>query len=132
VATLLVVDDDYDVTEGLSEILSLEGHEVRVAHDGARGWRQLEEGLADLILLDVDLPVLDGPGLARRMYCYDRGLETIPLVLVSGVPDLPQVAVGVGTPYYLSKPYTLEALLKMVTSALAERIAPHPPSSQGA
>jgi FixJ family two-component response regulator len=48
------------------------------------------------------------------------------VILLSGVMDLPLVAAEVGTPYYLAKPYRIDALLALVERALVERRAPRP------
>jgi FixJ family two-component response regulator len=54
------------------------------------------------------------------------GDERIPVVLLSGVIDLPSVAATVGTPYFLAKPYDLDAVLLLMQRAVDERIAPTP------
>src|SRR5690348_3010999 len=63
-ADVLVVDDNLDISELLEALLAEEGHLVRVAHDGEEGLRALDERLSDVVILDVDMPVLDGPGMA--------------------------------------------------------------------
>jgi FixJ family two-component response regulator len=77
-------------------------------------------------LLDVDMPVLDGPGMAHQMLLHNAGEERIPILLVSGRSDLPEIAARMGTPYFLAKarPDYLEALLGLLDRALRERLAP--------
>jgi CheY-like chemotaxis protein len=123
-ADLLLVDDDADVTDVLSEFLRDEGHEVRLAVNGEEGLRLLREKLPDLILLDVEMPTLSGPQMAYRMFLEDAGREWIPILFLSGIADLPRIAACVGTRYYLLKPYSLDQLLKMMAAALGERAAP--------
>jgi FixJ family two-component response regulator len=65
--------------------------------------------------------------MAYRMFVHNLGIEMIPIILVSGVPDIRGVAARVGTPYYLAKPYTLERLRSVIQRALVERIPPQPP-----
>jgi DNA-binding NtrC family response regulator len=125
-ADLLIVDDDMDVAEILTDVLRSEGHLVRIARDGEEGLRALERGNTELVLLDVEMPVLDGPEMALRMFVRDCGLEKIPVVLLSGVLDLAHVAQVVGTPYFLGKPCRLQELLTLVRRALGERAAPQP------
>jgi FixJ family two-component response regulator len=86
----------------------------------------LRRGLVDLILLDVEMPGMNGPGMAHRLFLEDVGKEKIPIVLLSGKLDLSREAAALGTPYFLSKPYTLDALLGLMARALAERAAPRP------
>jgi DNA-binding NtrC family response regulator len=129
-AQLLVVDDDNDVAETLRLVLE-DHHAVRLAKNGAEGMRLLSERKPDLILLDVEMPVLDGPGMAYRMFIEDAGREMIPIILISGVADLEGVAERVGTPYYLLKPVDFEPLLELVQRALIERRAPRPAIGPG-
>jgi CheY-like chemotaxis protein len=124
-ANLLIVDDDEDTVSLLEDILASEGHRISVAHDGLQGLERLRSGV-DLILLDVEMPRLTGPGMAYQLFLRDAGDERIPIVLLSGVLDLPRVAAAVGTPYFLAKPYALAALLALIARALAERSPPRP------
>ena len=82
--------------------------------------------MPDLVVLDVEMPVLDGPGMVTRMLVEDAGRERIPVVLVSGVVELSSVAERVGTPYALAKPFDPTALLALASQALRERRPPAP------
>lgn len=123
---LLIVDDDDDLADVLSEALEAHGHHTRRAANGSQGLKALAAHFPDAIVLDVEMPELDGPAMAFEMYMHDRGLEAIPIVLVSGIVGLPKIAARVGTPYFLSKPYTLEAVTKLCDKALEERVSPVP------
>jgi CheY-like chemotaxis protein len=125
-ADLLVVDDDDDVREMLAEVLRDEGHTVRVACDGARGLALIEERHPDAVLLDVEMPLLTGPEMALRMFVHNCGQERIPIVLQSGVKDLTAVARLVNTPYFLSKPFPVDEMLRVLQRALEERVPPRP------
>ena len=124
--SVLIVDDDIDLAWITAELLLQEGYDVRVARDGEEGLRLLRENMPDVLILDVEMPLLDGPSVAKRMLVEDCGLEEIPVVLVSGIADLAAVARRVGTPYVLGKPFDVGRLLAMVRSALAERRPPEP------
>jgi CheY-like chemotaxis protein len=125
-ADILIVEDDAELAATLAELLTLEGHTTRIALDGREGLQAMEEHLPDLILLDIEMPVLDGPGMAYAALVRDAGSELIPIILSSGYADLDAVATRVGTPYRIPKPCSLSALLKLVDRALTERQAPHP------
>jgi CheY-like chemotaxis protein len=126
-ADLLIVDDDRDVSELLADCLCDQGYEVRLAHDGQEGLDRVAEWVPDLVLLDVEMPVLTGPEMALMMFLRDRGQEKIPIVLMSGVLHLERVAAGVGTSYFLTKPYSLRDVCDLIGRALVERAAPTPP-----
>jgi CheY-like chemotaxis protein len=125
-ATVLVVDDDFDMAEACAEVLRSEGHEVRVARNGEDGLAQIDGELPDLIICDVEMPVLDGPQMALQLFVHNVGREKIPIVLSSGVDNLKRVATRVGTPYFLAKPFTIEQLLALVSRAATERVSPTP------
>jgi CheY-like chemotaxis protein len=131
-ADLLIVDDDQDVAELLSDVLSARGHRVRIAQNGEEGLRELGSQVPDAVLLDIEMPVLDGPGMAYQMFVRDCGLEAIPIVLLSGAVGLERVAARVGTPYFLGKPYSLDAVLALCNKAVAERTPPTPRPSKAA
>jgi CheY-like chemotaxis protein len=65
--TILVVDDEPDVAEVLAEVLMLEGHQVDTAANGVVALRKVEERTYDLILSDLRMPELDGPGFYREL-----------------------------------------------------------------
>lgn len=100
--------------------------DVRVAHDGREGLAQVEEAFPDLIVCDVEMPNLTGPDMAYRIFLRDAGAEKIPILLISGVRDLREVAQQVGTTYFLSKPVSVERLFATLTRALVERVPPQP------
>jgi DNA-binding response OmpR family regulator len=125
-ADIVVVDDDESIAESVADILSFDGHAVRIAKDGSAGLELLSARLPDLIVLDVEMPVLTGPEMAARMLIEDAGRERIPILLLSAVANLGRVAAIVGTPYCLPKPCEIEAFMALVVRALRERIAPSP------
>jgi CheY-like chemotaxis protein len=125
-ASLLIVDDDLDLADVLAEVLRSEGHEVRVARDGKEGLARLTDKKPDVILCDVEMPVLTGPEMAVQILLHDAGLEEIPILLTSGVPDLRRVADAVGTPYFLGKPVSFERLVAKLNQMLRERTPPRP------
>ena len=125
-ADVLIVDDNPDNLDLLAIILTTAGHIVRKAEDGKRALEVLSDRFPDLVLLDVEMPVLTGPETADELFLRNCGAENIPVVLVSGVVGLPEIATTVGTPYFLPKPFSAQAVLQMVDRALRERIAPRP------
>jgi CheY-like chemotaxis protein len=124
-AHLLLVDDDDDIVEIFAQFLRSEGHEVRSASTGEEGLQTLRAApLPDLLVLDVDMPVLGGPGMAHKMLLHDAGEESIPILLMSGREDLPKIAAQMGTRYFLRKPADGAQFLEILDRALRERGAP--------
>lgn len=125
-AEVLVVEDDDDVALLLELFLERAGHHVRRARDGEKGLVLINEALPDVIVLDVEMPLLDGPGMAARILVANAGKELVPIVLVSGAVGLSAVAERIGTPYSLAKPCEPSVLLALVAKALKERRFPQP------
>ncbi len=64
---IMVVDDNIDAAQTLAQLLTVEGHEVEVAHDGPAALRLAEPGHTDVFILDIGLPGMDGMEVARRL-----------------------------------------------------------------
>ncbi len=62
--------------------------------------------------------------MALGMLIHNMGLEKVPVILLSGSPELDRIASEVGTPYFLTKPYRMVEILALVKRALVERLAP--------
>jgi DNA-binding NtrC family response regulator len=125
VAHLLLVDDDNDIVEALGELLREEGHEVHTASTGEEGLVVLRASpLPDALVLDVDMPVLGGPGMAHKMLLHDAGEENVPIILMSARQDLREIARKMGTAYVVKKPTTIDAFLTVLDRALRERRGP--------
>lgn len=125
-ADVLVVDDDPALRELLALVIEYSGHTVRTARHGEEALRLLDERYPSLVISDVEMPVLDGPGMVYRMFIENLGRENIPLILISAMDSLPAIAEAVGTPYFLPKPFDREHLLEKIDQALAEAIPPRP------
>jgi CheY-like chemotaxis protein len=114
-ADVLVVDDDAALREGAVEALALAGIVAVGAANGAEALRFLVAGRADLILLDLRMPVLDGWAFLRHR-AGTPGLLQIPVLLLSGEPlDNALLAFVDG---WLSKPFSEGELIDAVNKQL--------------
>jgi CheY-like chemotaxis protein len=125
-ADVLIVDDDGDIAAVVADVLRDAGHVCRMAHNGREALSLVSERRPELVLLDVEMPVMTGPETSTALMLRNCGDEKIPVILISGIVGLEQVAAVVGTPYYLPKPYSLRAVMQIVDCALIERASPHP------
>src|SRR5205814_5178107 len=80
---LLVVDDNVDAAESLASLLEIEGHEVRVAHDGETALRVAAEFLPRVVFLDIGMPGKDGYQVARELRSHAATRDTV-LVALTG------------------------------------------------
>lgn len=120
-AQLLLVDDDRDLAQLLSEILELEGYTIRVAEDGETALQQMAEQLPDLVLLDVMLPGIDGFETLRRI----RATHELPVIMLTargGDTERVQGLTG-GADDYVPKPFNPAELLARIANVL-RRVAP--------
>ncbi len=101
---VLLVDDSAIAREAEAALLRGLGHEVEEAADGEEGWARLQSGGFQLLLTDVNMPVLDGIDLTRRVKRSDR-LGTLPVVILSSLsaPEERRRGVDAGADAYLVK-----------------------------
>lgn len=109
---ILIVDDDAGILSMLSLLLKQQGYGVVTAFDGQEALLALEADLPDIILLDLNMPVMDGYQFAREFKAsYD---ETIPIVVVSAVEKGEGGGDEIGAVAWIKKPFDLKALLSVV------------------
>ena len=124
-ANILFVDDDRDLADAFGELMRSNGHVVRTACNGQDGLSLLRSApFPDVVVLDVDMPILDGPGMAHQMLLHNAGEEKIPVVLVSASSQLARIAGRMGTPYFLAKSGDMRAFSALLDRAIRERVAP--------
>ena len=111
--TVLVVDDDADTREAVTEVLNRRGFAVLTAENGAVALQMLEAFTPSAILLDLAMPVLDGRGfLARRAEL--PALLAIPVIVASGSAKVANTVAG---DERLDKPFSMTALVEAVERA---------------
>lgn len=117
-AQILVVDDEIGIRELLSEILTDEGHDVRVAENAAAARQARDEARPDLVLLDIWMPDTDGITLLKEWAA--GGQLTMPVIMMSGhgTIDTAVEATKVGALDFLEKPIGMQKLLAAVSHGL--------------
>lgn len=125
-AKILLIDDDPRMRKLVSNFMSLNGHEVLSAQDGAFGISMSTLEYPDIILLDMMMPVMSGPE-ALDILKSEPGLKGIPVVVVSANndPELKQEMFDAGVVAYLTKPIDLQELLSCVQGTLTFRPKPN-------
>jgi DNA-binding response OmpR family regulator len=118
--SILVIEDDRDISHLLQLHLRDLGCEVELAHDGAAGLEKALSGRHDLIILDLMLPKMDGLEICRRLRAKPR--YTPILMLTARSTELDRVlGLEMGADDYLAKPFSIRELLARV-KALSRRI----------
>lgn len=119
---VLIIDDDLELCDLLKQFLLREGFQVSFAYDGIAGLAEAQKGEADIVVLDVGLPRLDGFGLLRRL----RESSKLPvLMLTARGEDLDRIlGLELGADDYLAKPFNpreLTARLRAILRRLEPR-----------
>jgi DNA-binding response OmpR family regulator len=122
-ARLLVVDDDRSLLELLGDYLGRLGHEVEGIADGAQALVRLEAWPADLVILDVTMPGLDGWRVLSRI----RAMSRVPVIMLTARADEPDILRGfaAGADDYVTKPFSFAQLAARI-GAVLERASPTP------
>ncbi len=119
-ARVLIVDDEPDMLENCSRILSRQGYACTTAGDGATALAILERERPDLMLTDFKMPGMDGLTLLRRAHELDPGL---PIIMITGFATIESAVAAVkeGAFDYLPKDFSVDQLRVAVERALRHR-----------
>ena len=117
--TILIVEDHDDNRRIMRDLLSAGGYQVIEAHTGVEGVSAAQNHQPDLILMDIQLPGIDGYEATRRIKSIPE-LETIPIVAVTSyaLSGDDKKAFSSGCDDYVTKPFSPRELLKKVNGLL--------------
>lgn len=117
--TLLVVDDNADLREGLKDILTFEGFDVHLASNGREALERMRTLRPDLIISDIGMPEMDGYAFYDAVRLLPDGV-TIPFIFLSARGEREDVSLGrsMGAEDYLVKPVTHDELVLAIHSRL--------------
>ncbi|GAC1703076.1 MAG: sigma-54 dependent transcriptional regulator [Candidatus Acidiferrum sp.] len=118
--SILVVDDESEIREGLELLLRGEGYTVSSADTGESGLARLEQHPFDLLLLDVSLPDRNGLDLLKDIRRRDPQLSVV-LITAYGSIDMARAAFKSGAMDYITKPWSNDELLAQVSQAVESR-----------
>ena len=114
---LILVVEDYDVLRSVVRMtLEDEGYDVVDTADGAAALVRIQTMAPALILLDVAMPVLDGPGFVAA-YRAQPGPHA-PIILMTAAKDEPRWLAELGTIGHIRKPFDLDALVRVVADVV--------------
>jgi DNA-binding NtrC family response regulator len=118
--SILVVDDEIEIREGLEALLTSENFQVTLAETGAAGLQKLEDNPFDLMLLDVSLPDRNGIDLLREIRLRDPQLSII-LITAYGSIDMARAAFKGGAQDFITKPWSNDELVAQISVAIEGR-----------
>jgi len=116
---ILIVDDSQEIHDVVGAYLKYSGYEVLHAYNGVEGLELMDREPPDLVLLDIQMPVLDGFAVLERMKGL-RSLVDIPVMFLSSLdrPNLKVKGLQMGADDYVVKPFDRAELMARVTVAL--------------
>ncbi|MBX3075164.1 response regulator transcription factor [Candidatus Obscuribacterales bacterium] len=116
---ILIVDDEVDIANSIQYVLSQEGFNTYLAHDGLRALEMYEKDRPDLVILDLMMPGIDGYELCRRVRAIDK--KTPILMLTARTSEIDTVVgLELGANDYIAKPVRLRELVARVKANLRE------------
>ena len=121
-AKVLVVEDEQSLREALVFFLEKEGHDVSVAVDGEEAIQVFEKSGADIILLDLMLPKIDGNQVCKQI----RQSSNVPIIMLTAKDSEIDKIVGleIGADDYITKPYSTRELLARIKAVLRRQVEP--------
>lgn len=117
-ARILVIDDEPDVVRLITKVLAGRGHMVLKARDGAQALAMVASEQFEVILVDSDLPKIDGAEVCRRIKADPRTRATPVVMMTSSYIDISDVGVDGGPDAFLVRPFVREVLASVIERAL--------------
>jgi class 3 adenylate cyclase len=112
---ILIIDDEVDIAKLVVEILTDEGYDAQAVHTGEEGLKKVKELMPDLILLDWQLPDIEGPDICRMVKSSEE-TSSIPVIMLTslGSEDNKMKGFETGADDYVTKPFSSGELLARI------------------
>ena len=117
---ILIAEDQADLREMIAQSLRLSGYDVVTTEDGERAYQQAKSIQPDLIILDYELPRLNGSQVCQKLKAMGSFSET-PVVIISsyGNPFYVETSMAAGAKAFIRKPFELDHLTEKVNALLS-------------
>lgn len=120
---ILLLEDDLQLNEAISQYLTSTGHVVISSRDGKTALEILNEQKFDLLVLDINVPEIDGLTLLEKIHAQKRMIPTIYISALIDIEDITR-AFDLGCFDYLKKPFHLKELTLRINKIMKTRIVP--------
>jgi DNA-binding response OmpR family regulator len=114
---LLIVDDEYDIVEPLSLLLSSEGYVVSSVTKGEQTYEKVRTFQPDLILLDILMSGSDGRTICKNLK-KTSSTKKIPVIMMSAHPSAKKDSAGCGADAFIAKPFDTDELMSLVAATI--------------
>ena len=120
---VLVVDDETDIVSTIEYRLKFNEIDVITAANGKEGLEKAAKEKPDLILLDINMPVMDGHEMLERLK-HSPDLKNIPVIMLTAFSDAKDVAkaADLGVADYITKPFDFTDLMGKISKALGDKV----------
>ncbi|MFA5088568.1 MAG: response regulator [Candidatus Omnitrophota bacterium] len=114
---ILIADDEPEVVEIMAKKIREKGYVVLTAGDGEDAWEKIQKESPDIILLDLNMPKLDGFDVLKKMREHSPGQKWQPVIIISARNKLEDMQKGFAleADHYLTKPCEISDILKAIT-----------------
>ncbi len=116
-ATILIVDDDPQLRQSFTKILSAEGHKIQTASSGEAGIAAVEKEPPDLVIMDVRMPGITGLEAFQKIHLLDSKLPVI-IMTAFGTTETAIEATKMGAFDYVLKPFEIPGILELINKAI--------------
>jgi DNA-binding response OmpR family regulator len=118
---ILVVEDDRQAAMVLQARLNAAGYETYIAYNGEEGWHLVRAIAPDMVILDVEMPVINGYGVCQLIKATPE-TKNIPVLMLTSRDTVGDIDTGFdsGADSFLAKPYSWERLQSKITKLLPE------------
>lgn len=126
---ILIVDDDYELSDGIRAVLENQGHKVMQARDGQQGKQMVYNHRPDLVILDMMMPRMGGYPVLEH---FKGKTDAPPIIMITANEGSRHKAYAeyLGVIDYIRKPFAMERLLEAVDRGLAGK-TPEPAAEEG-
>ncbi|MEA2516770.1 MAG: two-component system, sensor histidine kinase and response regulator [Actinomycetota bacterium] len=116
---MLVVDDNQDVRQLVTAVLSEEGHQIAIAANGDSALKAMRLTAPDILILDIMMPEVDGYSVLKKMTEEGIKQKTKVLVLTAKTAEADWIrGYRLGADYYLTKPFTMDELIRTLNEMI--------------
>jgi len=123
---ILIADDELEVLDIMAEKIAAQGYAVVKAKDGEEAWEKIQSDSPDMILLDLNMPKMNGFEVLQALRQHPPSKKWQPVIIVSTRGELEDIQKGLSleAEHYISKPCSMEGILKSI-KLMAKLIPQH-------
>lgn len=113
---VLIIEDNVGIRKLLTLELRIKGYDIIVAQDGQEGINKAENSAPDILLLDLNLPIMNGLDLLSKLREFSR----VPVIAISSHTDMGRQALLLGANIFIAKPFDPDKVAEIIQDLLRE------------